>query len=194
MALLPTQLVVLCRKTKVKFAVMSRKTRTYTLSAILSALTVVFLYISSIWPTGQLGLVAISSLFTVAAIVEAGLIPGVYVYVVSSVLGMLLVPNKASPLLYMLFFGYYPILKSVIERIRAVALQWVLKLLVFNAALSLIWFIMIWLALDFYILFADYAPDLLILFLGGNAVFALFDYGFSKLIRLYMNRVTRRAQ
>lgn len=49
-------------------------------------------------------------------------------------------PDKANALLYLLFFGLWPMLKSLLERIPAGLLEWLCKLAVFNAVLSLFWF------------------------------------------------------
>jgi len=166
---------------------MSKKTRVITLSALFSALAVISLSIASVWPTGQLGLVAVSSLFTAAAVIEAGIAPGIYVFIVSSALGMLILPNKAAPLLYLLFFGYYPVIKSLIERNANKLIQWALKLLVFNAALTAIWFLF----RELIIGFATITPGAAILYPGGNIVFVLFDYGYSKVVWFYINRVSK---
>jgi hypothetical protein len=163
------------------------KTRRLTLSALFSALTIVILYFASIWPTGQLGLVAVASLFAAAAVVEAGLVPAIYVFVVSSILGMLIIPNRAAPFLYILFFGYYPILKSLIERTRWLALQWALKLLAFNVSLSVIWFFLMELIFQP----IENLPGIAFIYIGGNVIFAVYDYGYSKLIWLYISRVSR---
>jgi len=158
-------------------------------SALIAALTVILLYFASIWPTGKIGLVAAASLFTAAAVVEAGLLSGLYVYIVSAALGMLIIPDRSAAILYVLFFGYYPIIKSLIERIGLIFLQWILKLAVFNTALTVIWFLLRELVLDFW----ESTPDVIIVYLGGSAVFALFDYGFTKVIWLYINRVSRHS-
>ena len=166
---------------------MNKKTRTITLSALLSALTVVSLYIASVWPTGQFGLVAFASLFVAAAVIEMRVASGFSVFLVSSALGMLILPNKAAPLLFILFFGYYPIIKSLIESIGNLIIQWILKLVVFNASLTIIWFFIRWLVPDF----GEFTPGVMIIYLGGSLVFALFDYGFTKVIWLYINRISK---
>jgi len=177
---------------KVKGMVLSmgEKTRKLTLSALFSAFAVVLLFIASVLPTGQLGIVAAASLFVAAAVVEAGIGAGAGVFIVSSALGMLLIPNRSAPLLFILFFGYYPALKSVIERVKGTALQWALKLLVFNLALTVIWFFML------EILFApiDSMPAPLLVYLGGNAIFALYDYGFTKAVWFYIYRVSKHRR
>ena len=105
---------------------MSKKTRNLTLSALFAAFTVISLYFASIWPTGLFGLVAFSSLFATAAVIDAGLASGISVFLVSSILGMLIIPDKAAPLLYIFFFGYYPVVKSLIERIRYIIITRIL--------------------------------------------------------------------
>ncbi|MCL2228108.1 MAG: hypothetical protein FWB97_10900 [Oscillospiraceae bacterium] len=169
---------------------MSKKTRKMTLSALFAALTVILLYIASVWPTGRFGLVAAASLFAAAAVVEAGLGSGFAVFAVSAAIGMLIVPNRAAPLLYIFFFGYYPMVKSLIERVKGTVLQWVLKLVVFNAALTAIWFLFGELLVGF----LGYGHGALIAYLGGNVAFVLFDYGFTKLIWFYIDRISKKVR
>ena len=169
---------------------MSKKTRSLTLPALFSALTVVSLYIASVWPTGIFGLVAFASMFAAAAVIETGLSGGIYVFIVSSVLGMLIVPNKTAPLLYIVFLGYYPVVKSLIERRGPVLLQWFLKLLVFNAALTIVWLTL----RSVVFAFGEDMPVAALVFLVCNVVFVIFDYGFSKVILFYMARVSKHIR
>ena len=166
---------------------MSRKTRMLTLSALFTALTVISLYIASVWPTGLYGLVAFASMFCAAAVIDAGISYGLYVYIISSVLGIILLPDKAAPVLYIFFFGYYPVVKSLIERLHKAVFQWVMKLLVFNAALTIMWFLFrnLIFSID------NKLSYLFLLYLGGSVVFAIFDYGFTKVIWLYINRISK---
>ena len=188
---------------------MSKNTRKMTLSALFSALSVIVLFIASVWPTGLYGIVAFASLFVAAAVIETGVVYGVYVFIVSSVLGLLLLPDKEAPLLYIVFFGYYPVLKNLIERIgsrdqengvmdqetgetRGVhefpkAAQWFLKLAVFNVALTIMWVLLKELLMGI----NGIVPGVLIVYLLGNAVFILFDYGYSKVLLFYIERVSK---
>ena len=166
---------------------MTQKTRAISLSALLSALTVVSLFFASVWPTGLFGLVAFSSLFVAAAAIESGIVYGIYVFVVSSALGMLILPDKAAPVLFILFFGYYPVLKNLFERVKPAPVQWILKLAVFNAALTVLWFLL----KDLFFSFGEDMPGIILIYLMGNAVFAVFDYGYSKVLLFYMDRVSK---
>ena len=55
-------------------------------------------------------------------------------YVAVSILSMLFVPDKETALMYALFFGYYPIIKPYVEKIKVKVLSFLLKLLLFNLA------------------------------------------------------------
>ena len=164
---------------------MSKKTRSITLSALFAALTLVSLFFASLWPSGELGLAAFSSIFVAAAIIEQGAAAGVFVFIGGAVLGLVLFPGFPAPLYYASFFGYYPIIKSLIERVKFIPLQWVLKLAVFNAALVVMYYLLKNLVFDV----GGYSPGFLIICPAGSAVFVLFDYGFTKVIRLYEYRI-----
>ena len=55
---------------------------------------------------------------------------GVGVYFATSLLSLLLITDKEAALTYALFFGYYPLIKDVMEKLPK-ALGWVLKFLLF---------------------------------------------------------------
>lgn len=61
-----------------------------------------------------------------------------YVYLAVAVLSMLFVPDKETALMYALFFGYYPIIKPYIEKIKVKTFPSVLKLLLFNFSILVI--------------------------------------------------------
>ena len=92
---------------------MSKKTRRITLAAVFTALTLIFLYLANILPAVRLGFTAAASLFAVAAVIETGIVSALFVFVGSSVIGALLLPDKTAVITYVLFFGYYPVIKSL---------------------------------------------------------------------------------
>ena len=145
------------------------------------------LYIAAVFPTGQIGLVAVASLFVAAAVIESGPGSGISVFIVSSALGILLVANKTPPILYILFFGYYPIVKILAERLSRNSLQWLIKLINFNASLTIAFFIL----RELFIQFTSRSFGVILLYIAGNAVFILFDFGYSKLILYYKERIQK---
>ena len=158
--------------------------------AVMAALSVVFIYLASVFPTGRLGFVAVSSLFGIAAVIESGMIAGVMVYIVSSLLALLLVPNKLIALIYVMFFGYYPVLKSLAERVKSRVLEWAIKLAVFNGALTL----MMLTIKGILIPQAAESIPMAVIYIGVNIVFAVFDFGVTKLIAFYLNRISKNIR
>ena len=97
-----------------------------------------------------------------------------------------LVPVMA--LLYILFFGLYPMLKGKIEQLRRLPVELAVKLLVCNLILTVI-------LLFFGTVFFRAVPlgqySRLVLYLICNVAFFAYDYGFSKVIGFYIQRVDR---
>lgn len=166
---------------------MSRKTRKITVAALLSAISVVFLYFAAIIPTGQMGFIALSCISGVAAVIECGMGGGIGVYVCASLLSFLILPNKNPSFIYMLFFGYYPILKSIAEKQKSRVLEWIVKLAVFNVAAVVI--LRVFSLLTFSGVFEKLTLPVIIVAL--NVVYVVFDIGVSKVIGYYMARIHR---
>ena len=160
---------------------MDSKTGKLTLNAIFAAFAAGFIYIASVSPTGQLGFCAAASLFVAAAVIENGFLPGILVYAASSAVSFFVVPNKTPVLIFVLFFGYYPIVKIFSESIRSIIAQFAIKLVVFNLALFVLTYVF-----DIVIFSASWLSGrAYLLYILGNIVFIIFDYGVSKLIRFY---------
>jgi hypothetical protein len=163
-------------------------TKKLTLTALLMALSTVILFLSSYLPSGRLSLVAIAGLLPAAAVISAGLGAGIFCYVGTSLIAFFLLPVKECALLYAVLFGHYPVLKSLIERLNKPVLEWVCKLGLFNALLSLLYF-------AFRVLFLSALPEAwaqtAVLYVGGNVAFVLYDLCFSQLAGWYTRKVDR---
>ena len=169
----------------------SEKTWTVALSGVLAAMSLALLYLASVLPTGQLGVAAVAGLFPMAAVISAGWKAGVCCWLASGLLGLLIVPGKGIALLFLLFFGLYPVVKSLIERMKKLVLEWICKLILFNADLLLC------LQVAGGILMGSLPEQLRELWLLWpvlNAVFIVYDIGLSRLAPLYINRVDRRLR
>lgn len=113
------------------------ETRTLVIAAAIAALGVVTLTLGAVVQVLDLSVAVIASLFVVFAVIELGGKYPYLVYAVTALLAMLLLPVKSAPLIYLCFTGYYPIIKSKLEKrcVRA-PLCWLLKILIFNAVLT----------------------------------------------------------
>ena len=155
----------------------------------MAACSVAVLWFASVTPSGWLGLTAAAGLFPAAAVLAAGRSAGYFSWAASSVLALLLLPHKGSALLYAIFLGLYPVVKSRIESLRRLPLEWCLKLIYFNAALVVAWSLL-------REIFFPSAPSwasgrIWLVYLAGNLVFILYDIGLSRLITLVAARLPK---
>lgn len=158
------------------------------LAAILTAFSLVVLWAAALAPWGRIGLVAVAGLMPAAAVISVGPAAGGLCWAGTSVLALILLPGKGCGLLYLIFFGLYPLVKWAAERLRRLPLELVVKLVFFNVALTVLWFGF----RDIFLWGMPQAEELgKFLYPAGNVVFLVYDYGFSKLIAFYIVRVDR---
>ena len=164
-----------------------KQTKYLVVSAMLCALGVVLMMLGSFIEVLDLSTAVLASLLCVWAVIEIG---GAYpwlIWGVTSLLAFLLLPQKTPVVFYTLFAGYYPILKEKLERKFRPAIAIPIKLVIFHAALLLIYgalrlfipsvlgdLIGIWMLLGTYAL--------------AVVAFLVYDYALTKLISGYFFR------
>lgn len=151
---------------------------------MICGVSVVLLYLSSIIPTARLAVIAIAGLLPAAAVMRDRVSYGFLCYAATAILAFILIPAKDSAILYTAFFGLYPMIKILIEKLRRLPLEWLLKLAFFNAVLTVIMLFFSTLVFDF--LQLDYA--VYIIYTAGNIAFVVYDLGFTGLIALFLSR------
>ena len=159
--------------------------------AVLGALSRVQVYIGSIAPTGNWGIIAVAGLLPSAAVISVGLQAGFLCWACVSILAFLLIPDKFCVLMFAVLFGLYPMVKSLIERLRRRPLEYVLKLVFFNLAFTVLYVVMKNAVLAS---LPEVFSVVWVLYLAGNVVFLLYDFGFSKLIGAYIARIQRAVR
>ena len=84
------------------------------LAGIISALAVAIMFATTIIPFLTYALSAISGALLLLMVIEINRRWAFTSYVAVSILSILLLNDKEAALMYILFFGYYPIMKSVL--------------------------------------------------------------------------------
>lgn len=110
------------------------KSQKIALCGVLSALSVAVLLLGNLLQIGTYAAPMFASFLLLPVLQEYGARYAVLQYLTVSVLGVLLVPDKELALFYALVMGYYPILKTRLDRLHPAALRWAAKLAVFNLA------------------------------------------------------------
>lgn len=169
-----------------------KRTSCVALSGILSAAALLTL-ILTIFPFATYALPPLAGLFLIPLVIECSKKWAVCAYAAVSLLALPMVPDIEAKMLFIAFFGYYPILKAMLETFKSRVLEWVAKLVLFNAAavggyavLSFIGFSLDVFRIEGVALPLSYVLALFLL--AGNVIFVLYDIGVTRLLPLYFVR------
>lgn len=168
---------------KTRFSSGARRTA---LCGILIGLSTLTQYLSTFVPSAQLAATALAGLFPVVAVIAAGRGAGYLCWGGSSVLALILCPDKWLALTYLVFFGLYPVVKSRLEQTKNAVVEWVLKLVYFNGVLAVFLWLMRSVVFAGLPIYLQSTPAVLVV---CNAVFLVYDIGLSRLIVLYSARI-----
>ena len=159
------------------------------LSGVVAALGLVLMLLTSVIPFGTYAFPCFAGILTVVIVIEIGWGYAFAVFGVTAALSFLLVTDKEAALLYVIFLGYYPIVKSFIERIRSRTLQYVVKLVLFNACMIGAYYIALGLLSIPEDSFKILGLNLPLVFLViGNAVFVIYDICVTRLVTIYLTK------
>lgn len=171
---------------------MPRFTRTAhrgSLTSMFAVMSVIFLYLASILPAGRIVCYFLSSIFVMGITLEEEYGLAWLMFGSVSAFSLLLMPDIARVVPYVLFFGHYGIGKYYLEtRIKDKVTGYILKLLYYNAALVLMYLLargiikqdILYLGL----------PLWLVIILA-EAAFVLYDFLFTKVTSYYVNNLRR---
>lgn len=115
------------------------------------------------------------------------------VYISASLLSLIIVPDKETVLMYVLFFGYYPIIKSGIDKIKFKLLGYLAKFLLFNvsvAAVELIAYFVF--GIPFFEDGSFSAAMIIIFAVLMNVVFAMYEFLLNNFLVLYEKKIEKR--
>ncbi len=94
---------------------------------VITALCTVTMFLTGLISIGTYALPAFAGILLIVVVVELGVGWAWPVYLASSVLSLLLAGDKEAAMLFVVFFGYYPILKAQIEGMHRRVLSYLLK-------------------------------------------------------------------
>ena len=159
-----------------------KQTAKITFCGIITALSVVFMLLSY-FPYLTYAVPAVTGLLMMIIVIEINTRWAFAAYAAASVL-VFIFAEPESKLMYICLFGYYPILKALIERLHKPAAEWLLKLVYFVFAK------LFGISLDDFNTFGRYGVYAFLA--AGNAVFVLYDIAVSRMAMFYMNTLHMR--
>ena len=113
------------------------------LCGVLSALSVVVLLVGNVLQIGTYAAPMLASFLLIPVLEDYGKKYALLLYAVVSLLSLFLVPDKELVLFYVLVLGYYPVLRVRLNNIRRSVLRWMAKFGCFNAAVVVMYALLI---------------------------------------------------
>ncbi len=158
------------------------------LGGVISALCIALMLLSSILPVGTFAFPAFAGMLLTVITVELGQKWGWLVYLSISLLSFFLLSNKEAMIYFVFFLGFYPILKSNIEKLKSKFLQYIIKFAVFNICAIVSFFLGIFvfgIPKESYNLFNIYLPQVFLIL--GNLFFVIYDRAVTVIVSSYIN-------
>lgn len=111
----------------------------------------------------------------------------------SSIVCSFTVADKEAVLIFILFFGYYPIIKSIIESIKNKLIQFVIKFLIFNLVAVMDFFIVTNIFMVSPEIFSVFGVNFdVVIIIVGNIAFLLYDIAISAFVLKYIKLIHPR--
>ncbi len=165
-----------------------KKTRSVTLTALLSAGASTILCLGSALGDLDLTFAAAASIFVFFACIELSLGSAITVWAVTSAVSFILAPSKFAALMFAVFVGLYPIIKLVAEKRRPL-ISWTVKIVSVNVATVILGL------LAKLVFFPDMNDTLWIYAVTivlANAATVMFDILLGRLAILYFAKLRKR--
>lgn len=162
-------------------------------SSVATALSVVMLFLGSIvWVLGYT-MPLVASLIMIVLLESVSKKSALLTFVSTSVISFILLNDKECVLLYVLFFGYYPLIRDKLNDIKPKLLSYLLKFVSFNAAMILTQILCVYV---FGIPFDDMLGKwgIVVFALCLNLVFIVFDKLYTLLLRLYRFKLKKKVE
>ena len=168
---------------------MKKEIKKITLSSLFSALIVVLILIGTFFDLLDITVAAVCALAVYILLIEAGLKYSFLVYLTSGVLCLIFSPMSSATLYFIGFFGYYPIIKTKLRKLKK-HLRKLICLLLFNTS-------MIALMLLFKAVFALQNEPIymyVLLLVTSNVFYFCFDYLLDVFTVIYFKKIRNKIK
>ena len=142
------------------------------LAGMYGVLTLVFLFLST-WVPDSLAFLflSFSGIFIGGLLAEDEMMGAIGVYIVCACIGVIILADWGNMAPYVLFFGWYGVVKVALDDMRDRITAWCLKLTLFNATMALA---LLLAPMPLFTYLLERIPLLFLLFLG-QLLFLVFD-------------------
>lgn len=164
---------------------MRTSTKRMATCSMMAALCVVLMVLGAILELGMYACPLFAGLCFIPIGQKYGRKYHITLYVASSILCFLMVPNMEENLMFVGLFGWYPIVRPVLQKLPKV-IRWICKLVIFNVVVIAIE----WLVMTILVPEAIEGTLLWVLLILGNITFLAYDFMIPKM-EVLMGRITK---
>lgn len=169
---------------------MRKKTLFLALGSIITALSVVIILLTNVITSASFALPAVAGVLTAFLVIETDKKCAFISFIAVSLLSILFVTDKTSVVVYVVFFGHYPILKPVIEKLHSKFIQYIIKYIIFNVCILTAYFIFVKVFMLPEEEFVINGINILIpLYIISNITFLAYDIAVTQLVCRYINKL-----
>lgn len=173
-----------------RMSIMKKVSYKVALGGVISSLCLLMMFLTAVFPLLSMALPIFSGMLITVVAIEISVPWGFVTYAAVAALSFFVTPDKEAAILFIMFFGYYPVLKAVIEKRNSKLIQWILKLVVFNISIICAYYIIInFLGIvDLFEEFSFFNREYLVAgMIGfGNIVFILYDITLTLVVTMYL--------
>lgn len=171
-----------------------KKATSLAVCSVVTALSVVLLFFGGVTFIFAYMMPMLVGLFMIMLKRTFGTANAWITYAATSALSFILVADKECMLMYVMFFGYYPILQYYLNKIKLRPLRAVIKLLIFNGMIAVVQLILVYV---FGIPFLEEGDGrwLIVLFVFlMNFLFVFYDKIIVNLTKLYEMKLEKKIK
>lgn len=166
-----------------------KKSKQVAAGGIAGSLCLLLMFLTGLFPFATYALPAMAGTLLVVVVLEYNRATAVMVYVSVALLSLFITPDKEAAMMFLVFFGYYPIVKGAIEKLRNRLLETVIKFVLFNGTVISAYLIAANLLGMGYLMEGvyDYGRyGVYALLLAANLMFSCFDRALTGVITTYI--------
>lgn len=158
-----------------------------TICGVTASLALVLMLLTYIAPVLTYTSPPFAGVLLILIMIEVGYGWAVGTYAAISLLAIFLLSDKEAAVMFITFFGYYPMLRSLFEqKIKLKAVRYILSLIIYNIAIALAVVVSMYVFGVDYDDFGDFGKySVVITVVLMNVIFVLYDYLVEKLIFAY---------
>lgn len=169
------------------------KTKKTALGGLITAFSSILMISSNLIPLGLYVFPAIAGIVIYIFSCLAGKAYAWSSYVAVAIVSFILCTDKETVLCFIFFLGYYPIVKAYIEKIKLKLISYILKFIMFNVAVGIIYLILFFvfgISADEFEIFGVNVPLLFLILL--NITFVMYDFSLSLFERNYKQIIVKK--